>query len=122
MTAKTQPTPKFWLEAARLVLSKRTALYVNIQTGLPVIDQEAAHAFACSLNEDEIEWLALPSVQEQLRQWQDCPLDRLDCTILDMQTANVLVTVYEALSPEKREKFRQCSLKRAVDLAWKCVK
>lgn len=122
MTAKTQPTPKFWLEAARLVLSKRTALYVNVRTGLPVIDQEAVHEFVCSLNEDEVEWLELPSVQEQLRQWQDNPLDRLDCTILDMQTANVLVTVYEALSPEKREKFRQISLLRAVELAWKCVK
>ena len=122
MTTNTQPTPKFWLESARLVLSKSTMLYVNVQTGLPVIDQDTVHEFVTSIMEDEAEWLTLPSVDEALRLWRDNPLDKLDCTILDMTTANVLVRVYEALSPERREKLRQLSLTRAVDLAWKCVR
>lgn len=118
---KTESIPSFWLESARLVLRNRTALYVHPETGLPVIDQEAAHEFVCSLNEDEIEWLKWPDVQERLRQWQDCPLDRFGCTILDMQTANVLVTVHDALRPERQKKFRELTLLRAVSTAWKCV-
>ena len=115
-------TPKFWLEAARLVLSKHSMLYVNVQTGLPVINQDEVHDFVTSITEDEADWLQFPSVDEALRRWKDNPLDRLDCTILDMQTANVLVQVYEALSPENREKFRKLPLKLAVSIAWGCVK
>lgn len=118
---KTEPIPSFWLESARLVLKKHTALYVHPDTGLPVIDQEAAHEFVASLTEDEIEWLALPSVQERLRLWQDCPLDRMECVVLDMQTANVLVTVHDALKPENRAKFIRLPLQRAVTAAWRCV-
>lgn len=119
---KTESVPSFWLESARLVLKKHTALYVHPETGLPLIDQEAAHEFVCSLNEEEIEWLAFPSVQERLRLWQERSLDRMECVILDVQTANVLVTVHGALGPENRDKFIRLSLKRAVTAAWRCVR
>lgn len=122
MPTNTQPTPKFWLEAARFILNRNSMLYVNCRTGLPVLDQEEVHAFVTSITEDEAEWLELASVNEDLRRWQDSPLAKLDCTILDMQTANVLVRVYEALSEGKREKFRQLPLGRAVEIAWGCVR
>ena len=111
----------FWLQSARLALKKQTALYVNPETGLPVIDQDAAHEFVCALNEQEFDALSRPDVQEQLRLWEGCPLDRMGCTILDMQTANVLVTVHDALAPERRKKFCELPLLRAADVAWKCV-
>jgi len=116
---KTEPIRMFWLEAARLVLKRRTALYVNSETGLPVIDQDAANEFVCALSEQEIEQ---PDVQERLRQWRGCPLDRTDCAILDMQTANVLVTVFDALKPEQQELFVRMPLQGAASFAWRCVR
>ena len=42
---------------------------------------------------------------------------------VDMQTANALVLVWDALSTdEAREKFERISLARLVDFAWKHVR
>lgn len=43
-------------------------------------------------------------------------------TVVDMQTANVLVTVHDALSEANRAKFVEMPLLTAVDVAWRCVK
>jgi len=41
--------------------------------------------------------------------------------LLDMQTANMLVTVAKALKPETRKKFTETPIVKAVDIGWKCV-
>lgn len=41
---------------------------------------------------------------------------------LDLQTANAIVTVYEALSPESRESFDKLSVERAAEIAWRLVR
>jgi len=43
------------------------------------------------------------------------------CLVLDVQTANLLVQVAQALSPERRAKFLTMDLGRMVEIAWKAV-
>lgn len=45
----------------------------------------------------------------------------IDGTFVDMQTANAIVTVYDALQPETQARFEQCSLSRMSSIAWKAV-
>jgi hypothetical protein len=47
---------------------------------------------------------------------------RIDGYLVDVVTASLLVTVYDALSPESRRKFGKPSLPRLVDFAWSHVK
>ena len=45
------------------------------------------------------------------------------CTLLDLQTANALKTVYEGITEESRARFLRCpSLAALVNMAWKAVK
>ena len=44
------------------------------------------------------------------------------CLLMDVQTANLLVQVADALSPTNRAKFLVMDLGRMVDVAWKVVK
>lgn len=46
---------------------------------------------------------------------------RIDGYIVDAQTAGMLVAVYDALSPENRERFGKPELSRLVSLGWKVV-
>lgn len=41
---------------------------------------------------------------------------------MDMQTANVMVSVYNALKPENQEKFPRIPLSKLVDFCWKQVR
>lgn len=41
--------------------------------------------------------------------------------LVDIQTANAIVTVYDALSEANRAKFTALSVDRAADVAWKLV-
>lgn len=41
---------------------------------------------------------------------------------MDTQTANLLVTVYNALKPENQEKFPRIPLSKLVDFCWKQVR
>lgn len=48
-------------------------------------------------------------------------------TIIDMQTANMLLTVYNALGIKQKEKFERMlrtftNFEKLVDFGWKCVK
>lgn len=47
---------------------------------------------------------------------------RVEGYLMDIQTANLLVTVFAALSPKSRERFGQPSLPRLVDFCWKAVR
>jgi hypothetical protein len=47
---------------------------------------------------------------------------RVEGCLVDIQTAGLLVKVYEALSPENRERFGKPSLPKLVDLSWRCVR
>lgn len=47
---------------------------------------------------------------------------RVDGYIVDAFTASMLVKVYDALSPENRERFGKPDLLRLVDLGWKHVR
>ncbi len=44
---------------------------------------------------------------------------RIDGFIVDAFTAQMLIKVYEALSPQNREKFGKPRLEKLVDLGWK---
>lgn len=46
---------------------------------------------------------------------------RIDGYIVDAFTASMLVTIYDALSPEAREKFGKPDLARLVDFGWRHV-
>jgi len=46
---------------------------------------------------------------------------RVDGYIVDAFTAQMLVKVYEALSPANREKFGKPNLEKLVNLGWKVV-
>lgn len=47
---------------------------------------------------------------------------RIDGIIVDAFTAGMLLAIYNALSPEAREKFGKIDLSRLVDFGWKHVK
>ena len=47
---------------------------------------------------------------------------RIDGYVVDAFTAQMLVKVYEALSPKNREKFGKPRLDKLVDLGWKSVR
>jgi hypothetical protein len=51
----------------------------------------------------------------------DEPVPPPDGVLIDIQTANAIVAVYDALSPENREKFTAMSLEKAATVAWKLV-
>jgi hypothetical protein len=47
---------------------------------------------------------------------------RVEGYLVDIVTANLLVTVYDALSPASRELFGKPSLPKLVDFSWKAVR
>jgi hypothetical protein len=47
---------------------------------------------------------------------------RVEGYLMDLTTASLLVTVYEALSKANREKFGKPPLPKLVDLAWRSVR
>ena len=58
------------------------------------------------------EWDVKPGMTGKKRGW----------FYLDAQTANMLVTVYNALSEEHRAKFNRIPLMRLIDFGWKHVR
>lgn len=48
--------------------------------------------------------------------------EMLEGTLLDLQTANVMVLVYEAIKPENQAKFDRIPLMRLVEFCWKACK
>lgn len=47
--------------------------------------------------------------------------EKFDGIIIDMQSANAVVTVHDALGPERRVKFTSLNPIRAVEIAWKLI-
>ena len=41
--------------------------------------------------------------------------------MLDITTANVISTVYNAISQDRQNKLVKLPLKRVVDICWKCI-
>lgn len=53
---------------------------------------------------------------------RDHSAKRIDGYVVDAMTAGMLVAVYDALSPENRERFGKPNLLKLVDLGWKSVR
>lgn len=47
---------------------------------------------------------------------------RKGAVLMDAFTANMLITVYEALNEENKAKFTSLPILKAVQIGWKCVK
>lgn len=47
--------------------------------------------------------------------------EEIDGYLVDVQTANAIVTVYDALKEENKEKFINCSIDKMASIAWKLV-
>lgn len=47
---------------------------------------------------------------------------KIEEVLIDVQTANAIVTVYEALGAENKEKFTNSSIEKMAHVAWKLVK
>ena len=58
------------------------------------------------------EWDVKPALTGRRRGW----------FYMDIQTANMLVTIYNALSEEHRAKFNRIPLMRLIDFGWKQVR
>lgn len=43
-------------------------------------------------------------------------------TVVDMQTANAIVQVYDALLPENQMKFSSLPIEKMGTVAWKCIR
>lgn len=94
-------TPKYtWIETARLVLKRHGMQVVDGTTGEILPEDLEAYL---RLNEREAEDYEAKGV------------------LLDVQTANALVTVWDALSEENRAKFESMPLLTAVDVARKLI-
>lgn len=52
---------------------------------------------------------------------RDHQAGKIDGFLVDVVTASMLVTIYDALKPENRMKFGQIPLPRLVDFGWKHV-
>ena len=51
----------------------------------------------------------------------DCTACEIDGALVDMQTANAITVVGDALSDANRAKFGALHVSRMADIAWKCV-
>lgn len=71
--------------------------------------------------EEVCDFLSLPETSEdgELSQ-EDVP--RPSGTLIDLQTANVLVTIHDRLSEENRAKLLALPVMRAATIAWKLVR
>ena len=47
---------------------------------------------------------------------------KIDGVLVDMQTANVIMKVWNALNPSNRKKFEKLSVQKMANVAWKLVK
>lgn len=94
----TETTKYTWIETARLVLKTFSMKVVDGTTGE-------------ILPEDLEAYLALNEREDY----------EAKGVLLDVQTANALVTVWDALSEENREKFESMPLLTAVKVAWKLI-
>lgn len=45
----------------------------------------------------------------------------IEGTIIDVQTANAIITVYEALGEENKQKFTSHNISTMANIAWKLV-
>ena len=48
--------------------------------------------------------------------------EKIDGVLVDVQTANVILKVWDALNSSNRKKFEKLSIKRMADVAWKLMK
>ena len=47
---------------------------------------------------------------------------KIDGVLVDMQTANLILKVWDALNSSNRKKFEKLSIKKMADVAWKLMK
>jgi hypothetical protein len=89
----------------------------NIQQMRDAVANKQSFVLGNATEEEVWAYLELPEAD------QDNPdIPEPDAMLVDIQTANLLVTVHEALSEQQRDKFLGLSVERAVDVAWRLVK
>ncbi len=75
-----------------------------------------------NLTEKIVEGLLESRIEKLRRIVSQHQADKVDGRMVDVQTANALVLVHDALSPENQAKFDKVPLPKLVDFAWKNVK
>ena len=48
--------------------------------------------------------------------------EKINDVAVDMQTANMIMTIYNNLSEKNKEKFSKLSLSQMVSIGWKIIK
>ena len=48
--------------------------------------------------------------------------EKIDGVLVDMQTANLILKVWDAINTSNRKKFEKLPIKKMVDVAWKLVR
>lgn len=83
-----------------------------------------------TLYDDEMEaWDDLadwPTAEKTIESIRAIATDRacrvIDGVMVDMQTANLIVQVYDKCTPENRERLMALSIEKIGEVVWKCVK
>ncbi len=52
----------------------------------------------------------------------ECQYRKIDGLMVDLFTAEYIVQVYKAISPENQEKYRNCSIQKMASIAFKLCK
>lgn len=48
--------------------------------------------------------------------------EEINDVVVDMQTANMIMTIYNAINKKNKKKFSKLSLIRMVNIGWKIIK
>jgi hypothetical protein len=68
------------------------------------------------------DWPTAPKTIEAIRAIRDNHEAKvIDGVLVDANTANAIVTVHDAISPENQKRMLQCSIVRMSNIAWKAV-
>jgi len=114
--------PKSWIRAARWIRDNHSARLVHRPTGNLVSQQKTRYYIELYDRCQELQEIGVEFEREQ-PYFPECKkVVRSDCVLVDMQTANMLVTVYDALGEANRKLFDDLDIVIAVNLGWKCVK
>jgi hypothetical protein len=92
---------------------KETKSFVMIKAKSDEVKNEVliSHEFPELVPEDEQTLADMVAYKPKMRGW----------TLLDLQTAHMMCTVYDALSEENRAKLSGLSWMRQIDVCWKLV-
>lgn len=89
------------------------------------LERKRAFVVGPSTLDEVCDWLDLPESPHGIEGERYTPGGHLiaepDGIVVDIQTANLLVTVHDALPEAARARFVALPIERAVAVAWRCV-